>query len=102
MIHFLQQNGDKPVDVVAVRKGQNLTFKMTPVQTDVQAERKPIVWGSDGRAGARRQVAFRHRALSRSLEENKKYSLLMVDMIHKMVEKKVSNQATGWADRNCE
>ena len=34
MIHLLQQKGDKPVEVAAVRKGQNLTFTMTPVQTD--------------------------------------------------------------------
>ena len=34
MIHFLQQNGDKPVDVVAIRNGQHLNFNVTPVQTD--------------------------------------------------------------------
>ena len=45
MIHFLQQNGDKPVEVVAVRNGQHLNFKMTPVQTD-EGGRKPIVWAS--------------------------------------------------------
>ena len=34
MIHFLQQNGGKPVDVVAIRNGQHLNFNVTPVQTD--------------------------------------------------------------------
>ena len=88
MIHFLQQNGDKPVEVVAVRKGQNLTFKMTPVQTD-EGGTKAYRLGFRAEPVHVDKLPFA-TALSRSLEENKKYSLLMVDMIHKMVEKKVS------------
>ncbi len=34
MIHFLQQNGDKPVEVVAVRKGQR-----SYLQDDAGADR---------------------------------------------------------------
>ena len=88
MIHFLQQNGDKPVEVAAVRKGQNLTFTMTPVQTD-EGGTKAYRLGFRAEPVHVDKLPFT-TALSRSLEENKKYSLLMVDLIHKMVEKKVS------------
>jgi regulator of sigma E protease len=88
MIHFLQQNGDKPVEVKAVRKGQNLTFTMTPVQTD-EGGTKAYRLGFRAEPVHVDKLPF-GTALSRSLEENKKYSLLMVDLIHKMVEKKVS------------
>jgi regulator of sigma E protease len=88
MIHLLQQNGDKPVEVAAVRKGQNLTFTMTPVQT-AEGGTKAYRLGFRAEPVHVDKLPFT-AALSRSLEENKKYSLLMVDMIHKMVEKKVS------------
>jgi regulator of sigma E protease len=88
MIHFLQQNGNKPVDVVAVRNGQHLNFQMTPVQTE-DGGQKAYRLGFRAEPVHVDKLPF-GKALSRSIEDNKKYSLLMVDLIHKMVERKVS------------
>jgi regulator of sigma E protease len=88
MIHFLQQNGDKPVEVTAVRNGQKLQFKMTPVQTD-EGGQKAYRLGFRAEPVRVDKLPFA-KALNRSLEENKKFSLLIVDLVHKMVERKVS------------
>jgi len=88
MIHFLQQNGDKPVDVTAVRKGQTIHFKMTPVETE-EGGQKAYRLGFRAEPVRIDKLPF-SKAVSRSLEENKKFSLLIVDLVHKMLERKVS------------
>ena len=84
----LSDTGLSPVVVVASRHGQHVTFNMTPVQTDDNG-RKAYRLGFGSVPVHVDKLPFA-KALSRSLEENKKYSLLMVDLIHKMVERKVS------------
>ena len=88
VIHYLQQNGDKPVDVTAVRNGQQLHFTMTPVQTE-EGSQKSYRLGFRSEPVHIDKLPFA-QALNRSLEENKKYSLLIVDLVHKMLERKVS------------
>jgi len=88
VISFLQQNGGKPVDVTAVRDGQPLHFTITPVQTEDNG-RKAFRLGFHSQPVHVDKLPFA-QALSRSLDENKKYSLLIVDLVHKMVEHKVS------------
>ncbi len=88
MIHFLQQNGGKPVDVVAIRNGQHLNFKVTPVQTE-DGGQKAYRLGFRAEPVRVDKLPFA-KALDRSLDQNRKFSLLMVDLIHKMVERKVS------------
>jgi len=88
VIRYLQQNGGKPVDVTAVRNGQPLHLTITPVQTEEGG-------GKSYRLGFRSEPVRVDKlpfaqALSRSLDENKKYSFLIVDLVHKMVERKVS------------
>src|SRR5271157_5550847 len=88
VIHFLQQNGSKPVDVTAVRNGQELHFTTTPVQTEENGQ-KSYRLGFRSEPMRVDKLPFA-QALNRSLKENKKYSLLIVDLVHKMVERKVS------------
>src|SRR5271166_125861 len=88
VISFLQQNGGKPVDVTAVRNGQPLHFTITPVQTEDNG-RKAFRLGFHSQPVHVDKLPFA-QALNRSLEENKKYSLLIVDLVHKMLEHKVS------------
>ncbi|MGC2111449.1 MAG: RIP metalloprotease RseP [Candidatus Korobacteraceae bacterium] len=88
MIHFLQQNGDQPVEVIALRGGQPLHFKMNPVQTD-DGGQKAYRLGFRAEPVRVDKLPFA-KALNRSLEENKKFSLLIVDLVHKMLERKVS------------
>ncbi len=88
VIHYLQKNGDKPVDVTAVRKGQQLHLTMTPVQTE-EGGQKSYRLGFRSEPVRIDKLPFA-QALNRSLEENKKYSLLIVDLVNKMVQRKVS------------
>ncbi len=88
VISFLQQNGGKPVDVTAVRDGQPSHFTITPVQTEDNG-RKAFRLGFHSQPVHVDKLPFA-QALSRSLDENKKYSLLIVDLVHKMLEHKVS------------
>ncbi len=88
VISFLQQNGSRPVDVTAVRDGKPLHFTITPVQTEDNG-RKAFRLGFHSQPVHVDKLPFA-QALSRSLDENKKYSLLIVDLVHKMLEHKVS------------
>ena len=88
MIHFLQQNGEKPMDVTAVRNGKDLSFHLTPVQTE-EGGQKAFRLGFRAEPVRVDKLPFAQGA-RQSLDENKKYSLLIVDLVHKMVERKVS------------
>jgi len=88
VIHFLQQNGGKPVDITAVRNGQELHFTTIPIQTEENGQ-KSYRLGFRSEPMRVDKLPFA-QALNRSLEENKKYSLLIVDLVHKMVQRKVS------------
>ncbi len=88
VIHLLQQNGSKPVDVTVVRDGQKLNLEMTPVQTD-DGGQKSYRLGFRSEPVRVEKLPFA-QALDRSLEENKKYSLLIVDLVRKMAQRKVS------------
>jgi regulator of sigma E protease len=89
VIHYLQQNGDKPVDVTVMRTGKEMHLPMTPVMKDENGQKGYRL--GFGIAGPMKveKLPFA-KALSQSIQENKRYSLLMVDLIHKMVERKVS------------
>jgi regulator of sigma E protease len=88
--HYLQQNGAKPVDVTVVRDGKEMHFTMTPVEK--------VENGQDGfwlgflMSGPPTKVEKLPfgKALSQSLQENKRYSLLIVDLVQKMIQHKVS------------
>ena len=88
VIQYLQHNGSKPVDVTAVRNGQQVHLTMTPVQT-VEGSQKSFRLGFRSEPVNVDKLPFA-QALNRSLEENKKYSLLIVDLVRKMLEHKVS------------
>jgi len=88
VIHLLQQNGSKPVDVTAVRNGQQMHYTITPVQTE-EGGQKSYRLGFRSEPVHVDKLPFA-QALNRSLEENKKYSLLIVDLVRKMLESKVS------------
>ncbi|MGA2904411.1 MAG: RIP metalloprotease RseP [Candidatus Korobacteraceae bacterium] len=86
VVHYLRKSGDKPLVVVASRKGQQINFNVTPVY-DQGRKAYRLGFGSDPVQVDKLPFA---KALDRSFEENKKFSLLMVELVHKMVERKVS------------
>ncbi len=69
VINYLRQNGSKPVDVTAVRNGQQLHFKITPVQTEEDGQ-KNYRLGFQSRPVQIDKLPFA-QALNRSIEENK-------------------------------
>jgi len=88
VIRYLQRNGGKPVDVTALRNRQQVHLTMTPVQTEV-ANQKSYRLGFRSEPSRVDKLPFA-QALNRSLEENKKYSFLIVDLVRKMLERKIS------------
>ncbi len=86
--HYVQQNRDKPMDVTAVRNGQHLNFVVTPVQTESSGQ-KVYRLGFGSELVHVDKLPFA-KALNRSLEENKRYSLLIVDLVGKLVQHKAS------------
>jgi regulator of sigma E protease len=88
VIHYLQQNGAKPVQVTAVRNGQQMIFAITPAQTDEDGQKNyRLGFHSDPVHVDKLPFA---QAMQRSLQENKRYSMLIVDLVQKMVQRKVS------------
>src|SRR5208337_2778452 len=85
VIHLLQQNGSKPVDVTLVRDGQKMNLQVTPVLTDENGQ-KTYRLGFRSEPVRVDKLSF-PQALNRSLEENKKYSLLIVDLVQKMLQR---------------
>jgi len=89
IIHYLQSNGDKPVDVTVERNGKELHFTMTAAKKEENGQTGyRLGFGIAGYVKVEK-LPF-DKALSMSLQENKRYSLLIVDLVHKMLEHKVS------------
>jgi regulator of sigma E protease len=96
MIDSLQQTKDKPVDIQVVRGNQTLSFHLKPVlaKTEDPKEfryRLGFLSKSDTKVT---KLPFA-QALSLSLEQNKKYSLLILELAKKIVERKVSLKAVS-------
>ncbi len=88
VINYLQENGNKPVDITAVRDGHPLHFKATPTMTDDQGQKRYRL-GFQSEPVKVDKLPFA-LALSRSIQENKKYSVLIVELVHKMIERQTS------------
>src|SRR5215472_8127690 len=88
VIRYLQQSGDKPVSIVALRDAKELQFTATPVITaDGGQKRYRLGFQSEPTTVSRLPFAA---ALSKSIEQNKKYSLLIVDMVRKLIRHEAS------------
>lgn len=89
VIHYLQANHEKPVEITVLRGGQTQTLKMTPVQMTQNGQTGYRVGFLIGGPVQVTKLPFA-KALDQSLQENKKFSLLIVDLVEKMVERKAS------------
>jgi regulator of sigma E protease len=88
VIKHLQDSGDKPVDITALRNGHQLHFQATPVMTD-EAGQKRYRLGFQSEPVRVEKLPFA-QALDRSITENKKYSMLILNLVHKMLERQTS------------
>ncbi len=90
LTHFLQTNKDKPVQVTAVRNGHPLEFEMTPIYADAGDSQKQWRIGFTSAIHQHVDKLPFPQAFHRSIEQNEKYSLWLVELVQKMVERKVS------------
>lgn len=88
VIRFLQKNGDTPVEISALRNGQEMKFTATPVMTEDNGQKRYRL-GFQSEPVRVDKLPF-SQALGRSIQENKKYSLLIVDLVRKMVRNETS------------
>jgi regulator of sigma E protease len=91
MIEGLQQTKDKPVEFTVLRDSQELKFQV-----------QPVLASTEDPSEKRYRIGFQHspemkvirlplvQAFNHSLEENKKGSVLILQLIEKLVQRKVS------------
>jgi len=91
MISILQKTKDTPVDVTVQRGSEQLTVNMRPVPTPIEGTNQKVQY----RVGFLNQPTVSGRlsflpALSKSLDDNKRSSFLILELLQKMVQHKVS------------
>jgi regulator of sigma E protease len=96
MIERLQETKDKPVDLTVIRGSQSLSFHLTPVlaNTEDPKEQRYRLGFLNKSETKITKLPFT-QALSLSLEQNKKYSLLILELAKKIVQRKVSLRAVS-------
>jgi regulator of sigma E protease len=90
MISMLQKTKDTPVELTARRGSELLTFKMTPVPTKIESlgeTRYRVGFLSEPSITSRLSFPL---AFNKSLEDNKRSSFLILELLQKMVQRKVS------------
>jgi regulator of sigma E protease len=88
---LLQQGSGKPLDVTLRRGEKTLTANVTPIFDEPRpGMTKEWRIGFAATSPIHVDKLPFGKALSRSLEQNKKYSVLLVELLQKMVQRKVS------------
>jgi len=96
MIERLQLTKDKPVDLSVERGNQAMNFQIVPVlsKTEDPKEQRYRL-GFLNKSETKVTTLPFTQALSLSLEQNKKYSLLILELAKKIVQRKVSLRAVS-------
>jgi regulator of sigma E protease len=90
LIDSLQVTKDKMVNVEVLRDGQKKSFQLQPILADAEEKTKRYRVGFESTALMKvGQLSF-VPALQRSVDDNKRYSLVLLELIQKMVQRKVS------------
>ena len=90
LIQMLSRTKNQPLNLVVLRDSQKLNFTVTPVLTPAGATQEPAY--RIGIASVPTKVVKLNfsQALGRSLSDNKKSSFLILELLQKMVQRKVS------------
>ena len=88
MIESLKRTKDKPIQITVTREGKPLTFTVQPVLSNIKGDERYRV----GVASAPMKVSSLPltAAFRKSLEQNKQGSLLILELVQKMVQRKIS------------
>ncbi len=96
MIDRLQQTKDKPVDLTVLRGPETLSFHLTPVLASTEDPKlKRYRLGFLNKRDTKVTTLSFAEALNLSLQENKKYSLLILELAKKIAQRKVSLRAVS-------
>jgi len=90
LIDKLQETKDQVVDVDVLRGDKRMTFKLQPVLADAEDKTKRYRVGFESTARMKVGQLSLIPAFQRSLDDNKRYSLVLLELIQKMVQAKVS------------
>jgi regulator of sigma E protease len=86
LLRHLQETKNQPVTLTLLRNGQQLNLTVTPV---LKPDAKEYRLGFTSDPQHIEKLGFA-AALSKSVEQNKRYSFLILELVQKMVERKVS------------
>jgi regulator of sigma E protease len=89
LISYMQQNQAKPLELTVRRAGQEMKFNVTPVMSDLDGSRRYRIGFSAPSVTHVNQLPPA-QAFTKSLEDNQRYTLLIVELVQKMVQRKVS------------
>jgi len=92
MIESLKRTRDKPIQIVVQRAGHPLAFTVTPVLSDVKGDIKGNQRYRVGVGSAPMKVSSLPLAAAfrRSVEQNRQGSLLILELVQKMLQRKIS------------
>ncbi len=88
VIRYLQDNKERPVEITVVRNGHEQKFTLTPQLTDVETEKRYRI-GIHSDPQHVDKLTF-PMAFRKSLESNRKNTLLILELVEKMLQKKIS------------
>jgi regulator of sigma E protease len=89
LLAALEANKDHPVTVGVQRNGSEMNLNITPVLADVQGTKRYRLGFQAAEPMRADKLPF-DKAFAKSLEQNKKNSFLIIELVEKMVQRKVS------------
>ena len=90
MIETLKRTQDKPVEITVVRDGQEKTFTMRPVLADVPGQQEKRYRVGLGSLQMKVSSLSLAAAFHKSIEQNKEGSLLILELVQNMIQRKIS------------
>jgi regulator of sigma E protease len=88
MIESLKRTKDKPIQITVRRNGQILAFTVQPVLSDIKGDQRYRI--GIGSAPMKVSSLPLGAAFRKSVEQNKQGSLLILELVQKMVQRKIS------------
>jgi len=90
MIETLKRTQGKPIEITVRRNGQQKTFTMQPVLADIPGQREQRYRVGIGSLQMKVTTLPLAAAFRKSIEQNKEGSLLILELVQKMIQRKIS------------
>jgi regulator of sigma E protease len=90
LIETLKRTQDKPIEITVRRDGQEKSFTMRPVLTDVPGQQEKRYRVGLGSMPMKVSSLPFGAAFRKSIEQNKEGSLLILELVQKMIQRKIS------------